>query len=251
MSRGTLTAANHFELAAAIATAEPLTIAAWLYPTSLATTIYGPCIFYTAGTGTSVTGFELLVTTAGLIRARKEDAGTGSQSATSSALAINGWYHIGGVFTAANSRTAFLNGGAATANSTNIVFTNTPDKTSLGVLYRHDNSMSTNRSDAYWAEIGFWNIALTAADMLVLAAGYSPLMVKPEALLAYYPMVRGDANGDAPDLVGGLTMVEQGTVDVQPHARVFYRGHQNISHKAPAAGGLVGSPFYRLLQGVD
>jgi hypothetical protein len=40
------------------------------------------------------------------------------------------------------------------------------------------------------AEAAVWNVALTITDVAVLNAGYSPLFVKPQNLVAYWPLAR-------------------------------------------------------------
>ena len=48
-----------------------------------------------------------------------------------------------------------------------------------------------------------WNVALTDADAAALAAGLSPLLVRPDALLVYAPLVRGHQ-----DRAGGVSLSE-------------------------------------------
>lgn len=50
------------------------------------------------------------------------------------------------------------------------------------------------------AEVGFWNVALTAAEFAALGKGTSPLLIRRSALIAYWP-VYGVADPEA-DLAG-------------------------------------------------
>jgi len=42
-------------------------------------------------------------------------------------------------------------------------------------------------------KVAFWNVALTAADVAVLATGVCPLLVDLEALVAYIPCIGQDS----------------------------------------------------------
>lgn len=67
-------------------------------------------------------------------------------------------------------------------------------------------------------ELAFWDAVLTSADRAALAAGVSPLFVKPGNLLRYYPMVR-----ELGDVFGGTALtVASGAPDVVEHPRVYY-----------------------------
>lgn len=235
MARGRYETTQYFVYGAALATAEPLTMACWVYIVDL--TISGTLlnISYGTGAGAVYTGFQLNNITSKL-RAVKANSSTAQYSDHGTNLANNTWTHVGAVYVSGTSRFAYLNGSASPESTAAAAFTNTPNRTSIGARINHDGSITLSGSDCRIGEVAFWNIALTAADMLQLAAGYSPLFVKPESLVAYYPLIRGDASGDEPDLMGGLKMVEQGSVSVAAHPRVFYPGLP-WRLGAPAAGG--------------
>lgn len=46
------------------------------------------------------------------------------------------------------------------------------------------------------SEVGYWNVALTDADVAVLAKGVSPLLVRPEGLVAYWSLAAIKGKGD-------------------------------------------------------
>ncbi len=58
-------------------------------------------------------------------------------------------------------------------------------------------------ANARIAEVGFWNVILTAAEMAALGRGYSPILIRPDSLLSYVPLVRAlvDYKRAAPTLV--------------------------------------------------
>jgi len=117
------------------------------------------------------------------------------------------------------------------------------DETVIGVMKGLGNTTFWAAA-ALIAEVGIWNVALTGAEILQLSLGYSPLFVRPESLVAYYPLIRGDASGDEPDYVGGLKMVEQGTVAVATHPRVFYPSSPIKLGVPAAAAPPAGNPWY-------
>jgi len=160
---------------------------------------------------------------------------------------VNTWGHAAAVFVSTTSRFAYLNGVAGTENTTSRIPVTTPDTTNIGARILRDATVNIPAIESLIAEAAIWNVVLTAAELLQLAAGYSPLFVRPASLVAYYPLIRGDASGDCPDYVGGLKMVEQGTVAVQTHARVFYPSSP-ITLGVPAAAPPAGNPWYAYAQ---
>jgi len=233
MARGVYSTSNYLLYGGGIITATPLTIACWVYPTAFTGSV---ALASLSSADAAPEGWDIgLNSTSGAVYATSFDGGTGT-SGNTSGVTQNAWSHVAGVFVSATSRFAYKNGVSGAENATSSSPTNIV-RTAIGGLIRSaspSNYYSANED--YIAEVGYWNVALTAADILQLAAGYSPLFVKPESLVAYYPLIRGDASGDEPDLMGGLKMVETGTVAVQTHPRVFYPGKPWRLGKAPTAG---------------
>jgi hypothetical protein len=132
----------------------------------------------------------------------------------------NTWNHACGVFTANNSRSAYCNGGTVGNNSTN----RTPvagsiDRTQVGSFVAQSGTFSPINGSI--AEVGIWNVALTAAEVAELARGYSPALVRPQSLIAYWPLV----GGYSPEisLRGGFPLTVNGTMPAAGHCRVFNR----------------------------
>lgn len=226
MARGIYSTSNYFLYSGGLITTMPLTIAAWVYAAQASLSGVDQSIIglnYTAGASTVIDGWVLAVeATTGNTKAIAGN-GIGTASAkTSTGISPLTWGHIAGVYVSGTSRYAYLNGVIGTQNTSNITPSANPDKTLIGLSLLQNNTVFSAATRKLIADVGIWNVALTAAEILQLAAGYSPLFVRPESLVAYYPLIRGDSSGDEPDLMGGLKMVEQGTVSVQPHGRVFY-----------------------------
>ncbi len=87
------------------------------------------------------------------------------------------------------------------------------------------------------AEVGIWNVSLTAAELAILSKGYSPLFVGPSALVAYWPIV-GRTSPEI-NLVGGGNGTLTGTANAA-HPRIIMPSRPMIGHNSAGAapGGL-------------
>ncbi len=115
--------------------------------------------------------------------------GTIAIATTSAQWSINTLHHACGVVAASNSRAVYLDGGNKGTNISNRLFSGDYDRTRIGVL--NIGATLSQYMSGMIAEAGIWNVALTDAEVAVLAAGYSPLFVRPQNLVAYWPLVRG------------------------------------------------------------
>ena len=108
----------------------------------------------------------------------------GAQNVTRSTTGCTSgkWHHACGVFSAANSRTVYLDGGSSATNTTSL--SPTINQTEIGAW-----------RSGFWfagdiAEVGVWNVALTAAEVASLAKGVSPALVRPQSLVTCLPLIR-------------------------------------------------------------
>lgn len=142
------------------------------------------------------------------------------------------WQHAGGVFGATTSRIAYLNGVAGTPETT----LRTPvgvDNTWIGKF----QGTSTVYSDVSVAEAAVWDVALTAAEMAILAKGYSPLFVRPESLVGYWPLIgRLSPETSVVDSTYNLALNGSGITTVA-HPRIIYPSRPWARAIAPAAVG--------------
>ena len=67
-------------------------------------------------------------------------------------------------------------------------------------------------------EVGYWDVALTDDEVLLLSRGFSPTFVRPANLIAYYPLL-GRTSPEI-DLVGGFNLTLTGT-SVSDHPRIL------------------------------
>ena len=146
-------------------------------------------------------------------------------------FAIGGWHHLCGVFASASSRSAYLDGGAK-ATITDTITPSGIDKTSIG---RIGDSTPAGYFEGKIAEVGIWNAALTDAEVAILAKGYSPLLVRPQSLVFYAPLIRDEDR----DIVGGLALTPVNTPSIAAHPRVIYPAPRYTFIQAAAGGGTV------------
>lgn len=183
MARAFVAASSQFlERSPAPAIGLPCTMAAWIRPTSLAGAGYPIGLSHSSANN----WIWAQVETTGAISAFHFD-GSVSAAATSGVGLTNGaWGHIAAVFASNSSRSAYVNGGNAGTNST-VCSNSTIDSLLLGAQWVSGARTGFFGGDI--AEAAIWNVALSAAEIAALGAGVSPLLVRPLALVAYWPLL--------------------------------------------------------------
>lgn len=204
---------DYMEHAAAAVTDEPMTFACWFVANNFAAT----SSLMSVGAGGS--GFHRwnlrTTTTTGAVQASTQGATTATASSTTNPTTGN-WHHACGVFAADNDRRVFLDGGSKGTNTTSVTVVS-PDTTTIGARYN-------TTLGGFWpgliAEAAIWNVALDDAEAAILARGYSPLLIRPESLRRYYPML-GRYSPEI-DVRGGFDGTVTGAT-VADHPRVIYK----------------------------
>ena len=130
---------------------------------------------------------------------------------TTSGYSANTWHHACGVFTSTTSRAVYLDGGSS-ATGTGTRSPETPTQIQIGI-FAGDN---IQYFDGRMAEVGIWNVALTADEIASLADGMTCDKVRPQSLVFYAPLVRS-----LQDVRGGLTITNNNTATVANHPRVY------------------------------
>jgi hypothetical protein len=188
-------------------TAFPLTISAWVKPTTFGGQIV--CL------GNGIALAMITLTAAGQCQAASRDNTFTSQLATTATTAATTgtWHHVAGVFASESSRIAYLNGVASTGN-TSLIAAATYNRISIG-------SRFVGTRDSFFngdiAEVGVWNAALTAEEIAGLAKGFRCRMIRPQSLRFDLRMIR-----DLQDLSQALAMTNTNGATVSPHPRIIY-----------------------------
>lgn len=221
------------------ATGTPLSMAAWIYESvsdrtctilGEVNTIFGVSEAFMLQ-GTSGSGISAVAVNAGSTR-----------SSTTGVYSTGAWHHAGAVFTGATSRTAYLDGSAATTDTSSC----TPGSMSSTIAGYY---FSGGTQTTLIAEAAIWNAALTNADMLELSKGFSPNQVRPESLVRYWRIT--GRNSPEIDIRSGVAMSLTGTCAFADHPRIIYRPTQIVVPAAAAAGGggFFGSPLMAIRAG--
>ena len=137
---------------------------------------------------------------------------------TSTGFTAGTWHHACFVVTNSTSRTIYLDAGGAVTDSRASNFITGADVTLIGRREQVGAIPANSYFSGNLAEGAIWNVALTAAGVAILAKGYSPLLVRPQNLVAYWPMIRDTDD----DIVGGFSMTPLNSPTIAAHPRVLY-----------------------------
>ena len=172
--------------------------------------------------------------------------------ATKGAFTADAWQHAGAVFVSTASRFAYLNGVAGTENTTLDEQLTGIDRFAIGAFR---DSSPGGYYEGPIAEAAVWSVALTTAEMAILAAGYSASFVRPASLVFYDRMIRLDSGGDSHDIVGGLTMTGFNTPTTGNHPRIIRPSGLYVPAFLTAAPSGISIPIamhhYKQMMGVN
>lgn len=132
---------------------------------------------------------------------------------TTTGFSTNTWTHACGVISSATTRIVYINGGSST---TSTVSSTSTGRNTLYMGVIRAASAFTNYLSGDLAEVGIWNIDLSASDVASLAKGISPSLIRPDYLIIYAPLVR-----NLVDLSSGLTITNNNTSTVSTHTRIY------------------------------
>jgi len=210
----------------AVVTAAPWTIAAW----------------FNTDDGTSDQGIFAICDTSAWQWSMLYARGTASRTvavsntagifATTGTYSADAWHHACHVETSSTSRAVYLDGGGKGTNTSSTAPTGIDNAT---VGCRALGNGVYNYFSGAIAEAAIWNAALTDAEVAILAQGYSPLFVRPESLVGYWPLIRDTDD----DIVGGYSMTPTNAPTVAPHPRIIYPAPSLFYPPATAAGGVL------------
>lgn len=212
-------------------TALPATIACWLKP---ATTNLTPRAYF-ATIGKNAAGGYLALASIpsgapAALTAEQYDGTTDGTATHGTTLSAGVWQHAAAVFASSTSRSIYLNGTGKVTDTTSVVGSLAAfNQTTVGA-YR--DSAASDYVNGDMAEFAVWNVALTDADVAVLALGVSPRLVRPDALVFYAPL--NGAYSPEIDLVGHRDLTLTNAPAAAAHPRLFTPAPSAFTTKAPA-----------------
>jgi hypothetical protein len=228
MSRSFVAASSQYLSASGTPVASPpITVSGWVRPASSA----GNKAWLSLGSSTANQRHLLYYSTTGSFFAFSGNGGTFGQSGLSFVGGVGTWTHLAAVFSATNSRLAYVNGTAGAANTTNVSVAY--DRIYVGAYYTSGALQAGYYHDGDEAEIGVWAAALSADEIAALAKGASPLEIRPDSLAAYWPLI-GRASPET-DWVGGYSLSVTGATQAD-HPPVLRRRRAQIFAPKVAGG---------------
>ncbi len=179
-------------------------------------------------------GFRLQVEFPGsLTKARcgTKAGGSASNATSSTTITDTNWHSVVGEITSASARQVWLDNGGNGSSSTSLT-PGTLTKTTAGA---YDNGGTLGGNVAHeLADVAVWSVALTSDERASLAAGVSPLLIRPDKLEIYLPLMRGGN-----DYMGGAFTVTDATVADHPRVYMPSRAQQLV--KTAASTGINGT----------
>ena len=203
---------------------DTLTVVGWFYIPTVATGFY-PLVNKQQnsgnGTGWSVNYFHNFnVGTPGIgnfLGFQKRFSSANQAWANITFTATSGtWFHA--AFSSTSASTDDMKIYANGTQGTNQISGNTLTTAITNAVVPQINGRNgaNNLNSFQAAEVGIWNVALTAAEIASLAKGMTCDKVRPQSLVFYAPLVR-----DLIDVKGGLTITNNNTATVANHPRVY------------------------------
>lgn len=165
--------------------------------------------------------------------------GGGEKFNNATAQPLDGVTHHGcAVFTSSTSRTIYIDGGNSASNTDSIAYDSNIDTTTLGVS---DDSSPSQFMSGFIAEPAIWNVALSVGEIEALAAGFSPRLIRPSALVFHPDLIRGifDWKGNAISVTGTTVVAHIDMKYPAPHLGI----HVPAAAGAPPTINLVMAPY--------
>jgi hypothetical protein len=227
----TAASSQFLSISEAVVTATPLTIGAWIKPSSTATVNGNVCAITNNAAGN--TRQTLVQNTTNATANTHDGAAAGSSS--QGGLDTTNWHYATAVFTNSTSRTGYRNGTAAAANATSA----TPAGLNRTAVGARINTSTTAFFDGLIAEVAIWDVALSGADITALAGGDSPMSLATPPVRYW----RLKTDGDLVDVVG-----ESATLTA--NAGAAFNADNPTVDDPPAAPAATGASTKRLLLGI-
>lgn len=195
------------------ASSPPLTLACWFNTTNTTAIQALMCVNATANSDRHVL-YARGDVAGDPIRMQSVTGATTGNADTTTGYSSGVWTHACGVLSSNTSRTAYINGGSSGTNATNVSASTV--QCSIGAQRFATFPLGTSFTMGQIAEVGIWNVALTAAEIASLAKGMTCDKIRPQSLVYYAPLVR-----NLIDQKGDLTITNNNGATVANHTRVY------------------------------
>jgi len=228
--------AQYLYRASAVVSAMPITMACWFRTTST-TAIQRLVDVGQLSTGNQKWSLALLGTAAApntTVIANTSSV-SGAFAATTATYLADTWHHAAAVFTSSTSRTAYLDGGNA-GTDTASVSPSGVDTTTIGATGVGASAFGQYMSGRI-AEAAIWDVALTASEIAALARGFIPPQIRPQSLVAYWPLGGRYGQFDLDRWKNSLNLTPFNSPTWANHDRIIYPQPIVWPQRAAAVGG--------------
>ncbi len=115
-------------------------------------------------------------------------------------------------------------------------FGNSSSDTAVGADIRDTGASGNSAWEGDYAEAAFYTATLTQEELTTLSLGYSPLLVRPSSLVAYWPII-GRTSPEI-DIVGGFGMTLNNAPPTADHPSVIYPSTNTGLWISPPSGAV-------------
>lgn len=161
--------------------------------------------------------FRIAIDTSNRLIAQAGDDVGADNSTTTATVVAGSWFHAVGQFRSATYRRAWLNGTAATANTTARTPTLNSNSLLLGASILDTNPLTINQyTGGQISHVAIWNVDLSDTEIQRLAHGVPATMIRPNNLIAYFPLddIYPRPRVYAADAGGGLAIYDRSNLDI-------------------------------------
>jgi len=230
MARGFASASSEYlNVTSTPITAAPITMACWFRPTD---TSHEGGLISIPDTASNTSYFFLAMDGGGGILYGQVRAGSIIDAITSTGPSANTWHHGCFAVDGSGNLKIFIDGGSKGTDTGG----GTPTGLNgygIGANYKFSTSLFFN---GRISEVGIWNVFLDDTEVVSLANGAAPPLVRSSSLVSYVPLVRDEDE----DRVAGLSFTANATPTIEDHPRVFY-GYRSLLGLAAAAAPPAGT----------
>lgn len=229
MARDVNGTTQFFRSDAAVFLDYPFTVAGWFWPDVAHT----GCLFSIGDKDNNTEHIMMRCNTAGQFLFRLVTGGTPNDAQTTNTYTTGAWNHFFARGVADDDRRASLNNGTEDSDNTTAGLVGY-DRTALGIRAALTNAVFFN---GRLAEIAVWDQDIhTTAIQTALFNGICPLLIRPDRLVAYWPLIGGASDLNALDIVGSLNLAAAASPPAIAHPRMYYPSALDILHVPAAAG---------------
>ncbi len=161
------------------------------------------------------------------------DVGGSATYDSTATFTEDAWNTASVSFESATDRRLYINGTKET-HTANLAIASSLVYTAIGSTRRNSTPEDVVPFDGRIALPTIWNVTLPDAEHAMLAAGFSPLLVRPQSIVRHYPLI-GRTSPEI-ELTGGFDLTVTGAVAAD-HPPVIHPVSQQAIF-IPSAGGI-------------